>query len=72
MSSAHSIRLTLPLFHFSFVLLDLQMPVLDGFGSCRLMREVERSRSTRSLVLALTGLSSSDDRKQAFTAGMDD
>jgi len=46
------------------------MPVMDGFDSCRLMRSEETT--SRATILALTGLSSSEDKKLAFESGMDD
>lgn len=68
---------------FDVVLLDLSMPILDGIGATSQMRDIEASRRTlaqqdgsthqtgRARILALTGMSSLDDKKRAFDAGVD-
>ncbi|TBU49766.1 hypothetical protein BD309DRAFT_850823 [Dichomitus squalens] len=63
---------------FDVVLLDLSMPVLDGVGATARMREIEskRSQSNQSephpaRILALTGMSSLEDKRRAFEAGVD-
>ncbi|OSD06395.1 hypothetical protein PYCCODRAFT_1360537 [Trametes coccinea BRFM310] len=67
--------------HFDVVLLDLSMPVLDGVGATTRMREIESKRfhaqkdsSTKqhpARILALTGMSSLEDKRRAFEAGVD-
>ncbi|KAI6133531.1 Fph type histidine kinase [Pisolithus croceorrhizus] len=58
---------------FDVVLLDLSMPVLDGVGATVEIRQIERSRTTQRpcAILALTGMSSLEDKRKAFEAGMD-
>ncbi|KAI4523047.1 hypothetical protein K525DRAFT_255035 [Schizophyllum commune Loenen D] len=57
---------------FDVVLLDLSMPVLDGFGATVEIRDLEMSRSMpHARILALTGRSSLDDKRKAFEAGVD-
>ncbi|KAG6373418.1 Fph type histidine kinase [Boletus reticuloceps] len=58
---------------FDVVLLDLSMPVLDGVGATVEIRQIERARSSHpsSVILALTGMSSLEDKRKAFEAGMD-
>ncbi|OJA16459.1 hypothetical protein AZE42_04675 [Rhizopogon vesiculosus] len=57
---------------FDVVLLDLSMPILDGLGATVEIRELERVRESRqpSVILALTGMSSLEDKRKAFEAGM--
>ncbi|KAH9902863.1 hypothetical protein C8Q73DRAFT_633609 [Cubamyces lactineus] len=65
--------------HFDVVLLDLSMPVLDGVGATARMREIESKRQQASgetklhsaRILALTGMSSLEDKRRAFEAGVD-
>ncbi|KIJ14275.1 hypothetical protein PAXINDRAFT_116371 [Paxillus involutus ATCC 200175] len=58
---------------FDVVLLDLSMPILDGVGATVEIRQIERARSAQhsSVILALTGMSSLEDKRKAFEAGMD-
>lgn len=63
---------------FDVVLIDLSMPVLDGVAATEQMRRIEaefglttpeRPRPTK--ILALTGMSSLEDKRRAFEAGVD-
>jgi len=50
------------------------MPVMDGFDATRAIRAIEKQRgyhSPTSLIIALTGLSGSNDEVEALSAGMD-
>jgi tubulin-specific chaperone A len=52
------------------VLLDIQMPVLDGFAA---LREIRRDPALRHLrVVALTAFAMQGDRERALEAGFDD
>jgi CheY-like chemotaxis protein len=53
------------------VLMDIQMPVMDGITATRLLRERERIGNRRATpVIALTGNNSTDDRRACLDAGM--
>ncbi len=54
----------------ALVLMDMNLPVMDGWTACRLAREDELTRNTP--ILALTAHAMDDDRKQALDAGCDD
>jgi two-component system, sensor histidine kinase and response regulator len=57
---------------FHAVLMDCQMPVMDGFTATRRIRELELSRGTKRLpVIALTANVMSEDRENCIAAGMD-
>lgn len=50
------------------------MPVMDGFDATRSIRALEKQRgidSPTSTIIALTGLSGSNDELEALGAGMD-
>ena len=67
MSGTHAVRVLFNDTFLSVVLLDLSMPVLDGFGATAEIRDVETSRSMpHARILALTGRSSLDDKRRAF------
>ncbi len=51
------------------VVLDIDMPVLDGYGTARAIRLAPSDRLP--VLLALTGLGGHDARRQAFEAGFD-
>ena len=58
--------------HVDLVLMDVQMPVMDGHAATRLARERERLlRLPRVPIAALTANAFDDDAAQALAAGMD-
>ncbi len=58
---------------FDAVLMDCQMPVMDGFTTTRRIRELERQngRTKRMPIIALTANVMSEDRENCIAAGMD-
>jgi two-component system, sensor histidine kinase and response regulator len=57
---------------YDAVLMDCQMPVMDGFTATRRIRELESSRGAKRLpVIALTANVMSEDRENCIAAGMD-
>ncbi len=57
---------------YDLILMDVQMPELDGIAATRLIRERETGRSTaRTKILALTANTLVEDRYACFEAGMD-
>jgi len=58
---------------FDLVLMDCQMPVLDGFTACAALRQREAESGVPHLpVVALTANAMRDDRERCLAAGMDD
>ncbi|MDB6085411.1 MAG: domain S-box [Gammaproteobacteria bacterium] len=58
---------------FDAVLMDCQMPVMDGFTATQRIREEERTkrRGARVPIIALTANVMSEDRENCIAAGMD-
>ena len=67
---------------YDIIFMDVSMPVLDGFGATRQIRQLERQRrngtatgnkdaSKPALIIALTGLASASDQQEAFSSGLD-
>ena len=57
---------------FDLMLLDVQMPELDGFQVVQAVRERERSTGGHLPVIALTARARQEDRDRCLAAGMDD
>jgi CheY-like chemotaxis protein len=59
---------------YALVLMDCQMPVLDGFEATRRLRALEQAvgEGARMPVIALTANALSGDREACIDAGMDD
>ena len=56
---------------FDLVLMDCQMPQMDGFQATRIIRESEKGRR-RTPIIALTAGVLKEERNQCYAAGMDD
>lgn len=56
---------------FDLVLMDVEMPELDGFEATRLVRQHERHTGQHLPIIALTGQSREEDRAHCLQAGMD-
>jgi len=57
---------------FDLLLLDVNMPEIDGFQVVRTIREREKTSGNHLRVIALTALSGKRDRERCIEAGMDD
>ncbi len=57
---------------FDVVLMDLQMPVMDGFSATTAIRAAERASGGRVRIVAMTAHAMTSDRERCISAGMDD
>jgi len=56
---------------FDLVLMDVQMPGMDGFESTALIREVEKASGGHISIIAMTAHAMEGDRENCLRAGMD-
>lgn len=57
--------------YYDFVLMDLEMPVMDGFEATRLIRGIPNRVRASVPIIAVTADSASDRRQRAIDVGMD-
>lgn len=58
--------------HYDVVLMDCEMPIMDGFEATRLIRQWEKQESRHIPIIALTANESTECQKSCLEAGMDD
>jgi CheY-like chemotaxis protein len=57
---------------YDLVLMDGQMPKMDGFETSRRIREMEKEDGKHVPIIAITGYAIPGDRERFLEAGMDD
>jgi PAS domain S-box-containing protein len=57
---------------YSLVLMDCQMPVMDGFEASRAIRTLEQAGKRHTPIVAMTANAMQGDRERCLDAGMDD
>ncbi|MDR2822270.1 MAG: response regulator [Acholeplasmatales bacterium] len=61
-----------PVGYYDMILMDVQMPNLDGYGASRHIRSINRSDSKTIPIVALSANAFQDDIKKSLEAGMND
>jgi PAS domain S-box-containing protein len=57
---------------YDVLLMDVQMPEIDGFEACRQIRALEESKGRHTPIIAITAHARKEDREKCLAAGMDD
>lgn len=57
---------------FDAVLMDIQMPVLDGYGATKAIRAMEQDNRRRTPIIAITAYAHEEARRNCLASGMDD
>ncbi len=57
---------------YDLVLMDVQMPVMDGYAAARAIRALDDPEKANIPIIAMTANAFDEDRRQAFESGMND
>lgn len=57
---------------YDLILMDVQMPIMDGFKATQKIREIEKSTNTHIPIIAVTANAFPEDKERCLVAGMDD
>lgn len=57
---------------YDLILMDVQMPIMDGFKATQKIREIEKSTSTHTPIIAVTANAFPEDKEKCMASGMDD
>lgn len=57
--------------HYDLVLMDIQMPNMDGYKATQLIRQLPDKKKSRIPVIAMTANAFEEDKRNALAAGMD-
>jgi CheY-like chemotaxis protein len=57
---------------YDLILMDIQMPVINGIAATKKIRELEATTNTQTPIIAITANALSGDKEACLAAGMND
>ena len=57
---------------YDIILMDIQMPIMNGITATRKIREIEKSTNTHTPIIAITANAMLGDKETCLSAGIDD
>ena len=57
---------------FDIILMDVEMPVMNGYEATAMIREIEKETKTHIYIIGFSANMMNEDREKCFYAGMDD
>jgi CheY-like chemotaxis protein len=57
---------------FDIILMDIQMPIMDGLEATSIIREIEKGTGKHTPIIGITAYAVKADKAKCMEAGMDD
>jgi CheY-like chemotaxis protein len=70
--NGHEVLVALGLCEFDLILMDVEMPVMDGLQTTAKVRQIEQGSTGHLPIVALTANAREEDRQNCITVGMDE
>jgi CheY-like chemotaxis protein len=61
----------MPPYYYNLILMDIQMPDMNGYEATQAIRKMEEPGKSDIPILAMTANAFEEDKRNAFSAGMD-
>ena len=56
--------------YYDFILMDLMMPIMDGYQATKAIREIEETRDQKSFIIGLSANVYDSDKEKCLSNGM--